>query len=220
MTGSRHLLLAAFLLACPGLQGTPQTATYSARVLTEDGQGVVDAVLSLTPLDSSAPPARPAAEPVRIVQAGMEYRPPVTAIQVGTEIEFPNKDDVQHHLYSVSRPKRFEKPLYAPGSHEVVMFDQPGVVLLGCNIHDWMSAYVVIVETPYFALSDGAGTVTVAGLPAGRYQLEVWHARLPRPIRQEVSVGEVAAAPSEIRLNLRPERRPRRAPTPERPGYE
>ena len=219
MIRSRSLLLVAMLLACPALQAGPQPSTFSAQIFTVDGQGVVDAVLSLTPLDAPAPPVRPPAEPIRIVQTGMEYRPPVTAIQVGTEIEFPNQDDVQHHLYSVSRPKRFEKPLYAPGAKEVVLFDQPGVVLLGCNIHDWMSAYVVIVETPYLALSDSTGMVTVAGLPAGRYQLEIWHARLPRPIREELSLGESPGEPREFRLNLRPERRPRRAPTPERPGY-
>lgn len=205
------------LILLPGLASGQ--ASLSARVLDPEGDPVEDAVVSLRPLDREMVMPERTAEPIEIVQQGMEYRPRVTPVLVGSLVRFPNRDDVQHHLYSVSRPKKFEKPLYAPGALETVEFDQPGVVLLGCNIHDWMSAHVVVLETPHFAKSDAAGQAVVPELPAGRYTVTVWHARLPKPLERELTLPASGELKESFSLALRPDRRARRAPSPDRPGY-
>jgi hypothetical protein len=132
---------------------------------------------------------------------------------------FPNRDSIQHHIYSLSKPKRFEKPLYASGAEESIVFDQPGVVVLGCNIHDWMVAYVLVLNTPYFAKTTDSGRVELTGLPPGRYQLETWHPRATKPDRRELTVGPGAGPAIELSLALKPDRRIRRAPENKTGGY-
>ena len=195
-----------------------RAADLSATLRDPAGKPVADAVLSLTPLDAPAP-ATPPATGVEIAQVGQQYRPFVTPVRVGTTVEFPNKDDIQHHLYSVSKPKPFEKPLYESGASETVLFDRPGVVTLGCNIHDWMAAYVVVLETPWFSKSDSQGRAKVAGLPSGRYRIDLWHPRLAAPVTREVSLSAEASPEEKFELRLKPERRIRRAPTGESGPY-
>lgn len=177
-----------------------------------------DAVVALFPLDGAVPdPAPPTG--VEIVQSDREFAPYVTPVQTGTRVTFPNRDSVQHHIYSLSKPKRFEKPLYAGGAAESVLFDQPGVVALGCNIHDWMIAYVVVLSTPWFAKTGPAGEAGFAALPPGRYRLEVWHPRLPRAVTREVTLAAGVGAAEEFDLPLKPDRRIRRAPVGQSGGY-
>ena len=190
---------------------------FTALITAGEIEPVAEAVVSLTPVDPVRPLPPPPAEPVVIAQFAQEYQPHVTPLLVGTTVEFPNRDNVQHHLYSLSPPKRFEKPLYDSGTSETVVFDRPGVVTLGCNIHDWMVAHVVVLETPHFALTAEAGTATIEALPTGRYQLSVWHPRLPRPFTREITLA--ADHHEKIELRLRPDRRLRRAPTTTRAGY-
>lgn len=207
-------LLAALAFSLPSVRAGEVAATLTDAA----GKPVADAVLSLTPLDAPAPNTAPAAG-VEIAQVGEQYRPFVTPVRVGTLVEFPNKDDIQHHLYSVSKPKPFEKPLYESGASESVLFDKPGVVTLGCNIHDWMVAYVVVLETPWFAKSTAEGRVSVADLPAGRYRLDLWHPRLAAPVTREIAVAADGSAAEAFQLKLKPDRRIRRAPTGEAKGY-
>lgn len=182
------------------------------------GVAVAEAVASLVPLDFSKPNVAPA-DNVEIAQIGEEYRPFVTPVLVGTEVHFPNRDGVQHHLYSLSKAKPFEKPLYSSGTSESVVFDRPGVVTLGCNIHDWMIAYVVVLETPFFAKSDAAGRARIENLPPGRYRLETWHPRLPTPLQREIAIAEEGETRETAALKLRPDRRIRRAPAGEGKTY-
>lgn len=202
------------------LSGGRAAAEPAVTVAVRDAKGapVADAVVSLVPLDAPVPPAATAA-PVEIAQEDEQYQPFLTIVRAGSTVLFPNKDRIQHHLYSVSEAKRFEKPLYAPGAEETVVFDRPGVVTLGCNIHDWMVAYVVVLDTPWFARSGPDGSAQVSA-PPGRYRLDVWHPRLidPRsrraqstPVSREIVLP--AAAPEPFALTLAPDRRIRRAPT-------
>ncbi|MDB6128574.1 MAG: hypothetical protein JWM35_2470, partial [Verrucomicrobia bacterium] len=133
-------------------------------------------------------------------------------------VSFPNRDTVQHHVYSLSKPKRFELPLYAGEAKEAIVFDQPGVVVLGCNIHDWMSAYVIVLTTPWFAQTKADGRATIADVPAGRYRAEVWHPRLGKSETREITVAD-GAAPVVFSLALKAERRIRRTPTNGSHGY-
>lgn len=193
-------------------------ADTDVRAVIKDAKGaaVPDAVISLYAADGTAVPPL-ATEPVEIVQKEQEYMPYVTVVRTGTEVIFPNEDTIQHHIYSLSKAKRFEKPLYAPGARETVLFDQPGIVTLGCNIHDWMVAYIVVLPTAYFAKSDANG-VAALHVPAGRYRVEVWHPRLVGTETREVRIGP-GAAPLDYALKLKPDRRIRRTPEGKVSGY-
>jgi plastocyanin len=211
--------LFAFVFAALGPAGAHVTAG-NVRVEIRDPKGapVGDAVASLVPLDAQ-PVLQPPAEPVVIVQINEEFQPYVTAVIAGTRVSFPNRDKVQHHVYSQSKAKAFEIPLYRGEAKEPVRFDQPGVVALGCNIHDWMSAYVVVLATPHFARSGADGLVPLSAVPAGRYRLEVWHPRATQMVTREIAItGEFAT--QVIAVTLRADRRIRRAPEAGAGGYK
>jgi plastocyanin len=177
---------------------------------------VADAVVSLHPLDGAAvPPPTAAGE---VAQQNQEFTAYVTVVQAGTRVVFPNKDTVQHHVYSLSKARKFELPLYNPGQNESIVFDTPGLVTLGCNIHDWMLAYLVVVPTPWFAKTDAQGLATVTA-PAGRYRLELWHPRLSAALAQEITLTAAATDQRDFALTLKPDRRIRRGGATKSGGY-
>ncbi len=207
-----RLPTAAVLFCLLGLaRSLAADATLSVLVRDQRGETVPDAVVSLFALGADLPPSAPPAQPVEIAQQDQEFIPYVTAVRVGTVVEFPNRDDIQHHLYSLSKAKRFEKPLHAPGARERVLFDQAGVVTLGCNIHDWMVAYILVLATDHYAQTGPAGSVSLS-VPAGRYRVEVWHPRLGAPQTREFDLAAGVATEAAFELRLRPDRRIRRAP--------
>lgn len=110
-----------------------------------------------------------------IAQVKKEFVPKVLVVPVGTAVSFPNRDTVRHHVYSFSPTKTFELKLYTGTAASPVVFDKPGIAVMGCNIHDNMTAWVVVVETPFFALGDAKGVITLRDVPAGNYRLRVWH---------------------------------------------
>jgi len=192
----------------------------SVRVVTRDpaNQPVPDAVASLAP-DQPVAAAPAAGSQVEIVQADEEFVPYVTPVRVGTKVSFPNRDKVKHHVYSVSPAKRFEIPLYIGDAKEAVVFDKPGIVTLGCNIHDWMVAYVVVLDTPFFAKTGADGGALVSAVPPGHYRLTVWHPRLKVPVVQDVTVADTGQGTQVVMVTLRPDRRIRRAPDASGSGY-
>jgi len=200
-----------------GVISLAHAAEFSAQVTSSKGDAVVDAVVSLIPLDAPAPPVAPDA-PAEIAQQGQEFMPYVTVVQAGTNVVFPNRDTVQHHVYSLSKAKKFELPLYNPGEKESRVFDIAGLVTVGCNIHDWMISHLVIVPTPWFAKSDASGAVRVEA-PAGRYRLELWHPRLPTPVTKEVVLADGTATTDTFTLTLKADRRVRRAAPGKTGGY-
>jgi len=118
-------------------------------------------------------------------QKNRMFVPHVLAVQTGTAVEFPNSDDIRHQVYSFSAPKKFQLPLYTGTPSNPIVFDKPGVVILGCNIHDRMSAYIVVVDTPHFAKTGREGRVMLPNLTSGRYVVHVWHPDLradPAPL--------------------------------------
>jgi plastocyanin len=140
------------LTGCIALSGLE---AGSLSVMVKDGKGtpVSDAVVYA---ESSATAAGAGKRDV-IDQRNKQFIPYVTALQVGTSVLFPNKDNIRHHVYSLSPTKRFELPLYAGVPAVPVVFDEEGFVTLGCNIHDWMIAYVAVVATPYFQVTGREG---------------------------------------------------------------
>lgn len=151
-------------------------ASVQVELRDEAGKPLSDAVVFL-----ESPEAAKAVKPLlgaEMAQQGKEFVPRVLVVTKGTELAFPNRDKVRHHVYSFSPAKKFELKLYAGTPANPVLFDQPGVVLLGCNIHDSMVGWVLVVNTPYHGLSQ-AGHLTLDNVPAGNYRLRSWHPGLP-----------------------------------------
>ena len=169
----RHIALHLAAAGCCAL-ALPAGAT-SLEVLVLDGGGKPLAGAAVF-LESRE--ARLAARPlnnVNIVQSARQFLQPVTLVPVGSAVSFPNRDTVRHHLYSFSPVKKFELKRYVGTPAAPVLFDQPGIAALGCNIHDHMAAWVVVVETPYYGLSGADGKLNLARLPPGSYRLRTWH---------------------------------------------
>ena len=114
-------------------------------------------------------------------QQNRVFIPHVLPVQQGTAVSFPNSDDIHHQVYSFSEPKRFQLPLYKGTPGKSILFDRTGVVSLGCNIHDGMSAYIIVVDTPHFSLAK-EGRVRFADLAPGRYVIRFWHPDLRNPV--------------------------------------
>lgn len=177
------MLLAA--LASGHAAGT----TLSVQVADRAGAPLADAVVFAEP--AARKPAGVAARSASIEQVGRQFVPQVSVVQVGTSVAFPNNDTVRHHVYSFSPAKTFDIKLYSGAPASPVVFDKPGLVVLGCNIHDKMVAYVHVVDTPYFGKTDAKGQARIEAMPAGTYQLKVWHARLApgaQPAEQPLSI--------------------------------
>jgi len=172
----RSVLLYATVVLAIGV-ARAQTAGIAASVSDEAGRPVEDAVVVAVPTDGGVRvPPRPREGIVD--QVDQEFTPKVTTVLVGTPVRFPNHDNVRHQVYSFSPAKRFELPLYAGVPAEPVVFDKPGVVVLGCNIHDWMVGYVYVSESPYFAKTGKDGKALLTELPPRAYTLRVWHPQL------------------------------------------
>jgi hypothetical protein len=137
----------------------------------------VSAVFWLTPLAIQSPlhlgPPNRSSHP-RLLQRNKVFDPHVLAVQVGSEVDFPNRDPFFHNVFSLFNGKRFDLGLYEAGSSRGVHFDRAGICYIFCNIHPQMSAVVVVVDTPYFALSDATGQFAIGDVPPGRYQLDLW----------------------------------------------
>lgn len=152
-------------------------AALEVRVIDASGKPIPGAVVHL-----ESPEAKQAAKPlggIEIAQVGKAFVPLVTVVPVGTPVAFPNRDTVRHHVYSFSPAKRFEIKLYVGTPANPVVFDRPGIAVLGCNIHDHMAAWVVVVETPWYGQSDSEGRWRTNHVPPGNYRLRTWHTDLP-----------------------------------------
>jgi plastocyanin len=139
------------------------------------GGSVQDTVVVFDPLDAPAPSAGHATAIVD--QVHKTFTPRVTVVRTGTVVSFPNNDNIHHEVYSFSAPHPFKLALFANEAHLSETFDKPGVILLGCNIHDSMLAFVVVVDSPYFVKLPASGRAAI-DLPPGRYQPRVWNEHL------------------------------------------
>jgi plastocyanin len=192
----------AILLALPCLVlcGVVHAARVDVQVQDAAGKPLPGAVAML-----DSPAARAAVRPragLEVEQADKKFTQRVSIVPVGSEVQFPNRDKVRHHVFSFSKPKTFEIKLYIGTPANPVLFDKPGIVVLGCNIHDTMLAWVVVAETPYTGQTDALGQLRLADVPPGAYTLRVWHPDLPPgtpPAEQPLTVGG-AEANAAVRL--------------------
>lgn len=196
----RPLLHAALLVAVCALPAMAWPAAVEVRVLDGAGKPLTDAVVFLESREARAA-VKPATQ-VDLAQANKQFDPQVTVVPVGTAVNFPNRDKVRHHVYSFSPVKKFEIKLYVGTPAAPVVFDQPGVAVLGCNIHDQMAAWVLAVATPWFGKTGADGVVRLPQVPAGSYRLRTWHASLPvgAPAADQALVVDAAAQQLVLRL--------------------
>lgn len=173
----RVLFSSLFTLLAAG-PALASAASLAVDVTDTAGTPLPDAVVYAEPVSGQVLP-KPNLRSAEIEQRKRRFNPLVTVVQAGTEINFPNNDTVKHHVYSFSPAKVFDLPLYSGTSAAPQLFDKAGTVVLGCNIHDQMIAYVEVVNTPFFGKTDASGKLRIEGLPAGKYQLRAWHYNLP-----------------------------------------
>ena len=199
-----------------GFLGAAQAAEIEILVTDQAGNRLQDAAVVADALDSPADAASPSKvklPSVTIAQHDKQFEPYVSVIRVGTAIDFPNRDNILHNVYSFSKVKPFQLPLYKDKPPQPVLFDKPGVVVLGCNIHDWMVAYVYVVASPYFAKTDAGGRA-VAARPPGAYRIRAWHPRKKRRGSSQPREIRIAEASEPVRMEftigLKPEWRPSR----------
>jgi len=186
--------------------------TAQVEVVAENAHGKrnkANLVIWLNPLDPTGE-VRPASQSnsprlPRLVQQHKRFEPHVLVVPVGTAVEFPNHDPFFHNVFSLFEGKRFDLGLYEAGTTRLVHFDRPGVSYIFCNIHPEMSAAVIALKTPYYAVSDVAGRVSIAAVPPGRYLMEVWFeggsADHLRSLSREVTISSREHSLGAIRVS-------------------
>lgn len=197
------------VMAAPLMSAMPMTANaYELSVtvtLNGSSEPVAGAVVSVDSARQAAPVS------AEIYQKNRAFHPHVLVVPVGSSVDFPNRDNTQHHVYSFSPAKTFNIELYADRPAAPIVFDKPGIVELGCNIHDHMQGFVVVTDTLAVGQTDASGQVTLSidrkntKDSENAVALEIWHPRLPdntRPVTREIERG---SQPAIVTLNLEPE---------------
>lgn len=193
------MLQAAVFVALALLMGSARAGTIEGRVTGADGKGIADAVVFIQALDPAVQAAAGTTPAATMDQIDKTFVPGLLPVAAGTRVSFPNHDQIHHHVYSFSRTKTFELPLYKGEDAPPVLFDKAGVVKVGCNIHDWMSGIILVLPTPHFAKTAADGSFAIANVPAGRHTVVAWHELArgkPEDTAQRVEVGAGAAGAS------------------------
>jgi plastocyanin len=178
-------------------------APLSVRVVDAGGHPVRDAVVTLYPAGNAARAPRPGGR-YTVSQKNIQFHPFLSIVPVGADVSFPNLDPTKHHVYSFSPAKRFELKLFAKDQSRTVHFDKAGVVALGCNIHDQMSAFIVVTDSVWTARTNAQGMATFADAPNAPGRLTAWHPYLRAPggvVEQNVRSGQRSAS---FQVRLRP----------------
>lgn len=202
-------LMLAFLLAAPVLV-TGRAAGAGELDLaftTSAGKPVPDAVVMVRP--DGARGAMRGVGPYVMAQKDTQFQSYVLVVPVGAEVSFPNLDPFHHHVYSFARAKTFELKLYGRDETRKVRFDKPGVIGIGCNIHDNMSAYIRVVDSPFAAKTAAGGRALLRDLPAGGATVTVWHPHLKAPnaeLTRRVAIPATGALRLAMTGDLKPSR--------------
>ena len=179
--------------------------SFAVTVKQHNARPLIGAVVTL----EAQSPAQPPAPPVKAImdQVNLAFVPDLLVIPVHSSVQFPNSDTISHQVYSFSSARKFQLPLYRGKPYPPVMFDEPGVVTLGCNIHDNMLAYILVTAAPFFGHTDANGAWAVPNLPPGKYRVRIWHPLLnePQDLEREIEVGaEHEAIEMRLARDLRP----------------
>ena len=239
---SNHRIRCAVLLLCASLTGLhAQLTTVHGRVDVEavskaKSGSFPSTVVWLTPvpgtINGPVPevPSPPAGQ--KLVQRNKSFEPHLLVIPAGTVVEFPNRDPFFHNVFSLFEGKRFDLGLYEAGSSRMVHFDRPGISYIFCNIHPEMSAVVITLATPYYAIANGQGQLSIPDVSFGRYLLRVWSEGAGpesiKAVEREVTIGDgttslgvirVPAASKQTLAHKNKYGRDYDSPTPDNPAY-
>ncbi|MFQ5629582.1 MAG: carboxypeptidase regulatory-like domain-containing protein [bacterium] len=157
-----------------------------------------DILVFIEKVDSNTVFHNPDEKP-KMDQRNLAFLPHILPVVVGTTVEFPNNDHVLHNVFSPSRIKRFDLGSFLPKKSESVTFDKPGKIVVLCKIHPQMSAYIIVLQNPFFALTDEDGNFVISNIPAGTYRLSTWHIKLKTETK-EVKVPADGAV--EVKFDL------------------
>jgi plastocyanin len=228
------LLLSAVFLGVQPIPGAPQSGTVSGRVemkaipprtavsrYPSPGgplQRVIDSIPTVVFIDGpvAGAPGWPKPFTTVIAQKGLSFSPSLLVIPRGTSVSFPNEDNEFHNVFSYSRTKRFDLGRYPKGESKSVTFVKPGIVKAYCEVHPWMRAAILVLESPCYAIASGDGLFSIDGIPAGRYELVAWNIDAgSRKVVVDVTAGrtleleirlsggfEAASLEQEIRLDM------------------
>lgn len=203
LTVTRAVAALLCALLC-GVSTPARAAGLVVNVLERDGKPLPGAVITAEPESTPAT----AAPPLKAVmdQVNLAFLPDVLVIPVHSTVQFPNSDAVGHQVYSFSSARQFQLPLYRGKPYPPVQFDQPGVVTLGCNIHDNMIGYIFVTAAPWFGRTDSQGAWQARDLPAGRWRVRVWHPLLdePQELARSVDLGGDGSVEFRLAKPLRP----------------
>lgn len=180
------------------LPGLAWATDLVVNVRDAQGRPVADAVVSM-PANRAG--AVRFAWPYRMAQHNMQFDPFVLIVPAGAEVAFPNLNSVRHHVYSFSPAHPFELKLYGRDETRFVRFDKPGVIAVGCNIHDSMVGFIAVVDTPFAAKTDAAGQAVIHNAPPGRAAMRVWHPYLRAPANM-VASGVVVPAEGTVHATV------------------
>jgi plastocyanin len=190
-----------FLVVLAAVLYSPAQQALKGHVqVTRNGQAqnASKAVIWLTPVGSTVEPTQQARIP-KLVQKNKSFQPSLVVIPVGGKVEFPNHDPFFHNVFSLFEGKRFDLGLYESGTTRFVQFDKPGVSFIFCNIHEQMNAVVIAIPTPYYAISDSRGELSIPNVPPGRYELQVFHSAVAPDALRALS-REITVAPGDTTL--------------------
>lgn len=168
----------------------PVPVTVSGIVSGGGSIGPGGAVITLRRADGWNPKPSPLSRP--LLQKEKRFVPHVLAVPQGSTVEFKNEDEIFHNVFSLSPVAKFDTGLHKGGAETPVKFDKPGVIELLCNIHATMVGYLVVVDTPWYAVADGSGAFQIKNVPPGEYEAAVWHESASGPQKRKVTVGEGA----------------------------
>ncbi|UXZ55387.1 Cupredoxin [Halomonas sp. 7T] len=190
------------------------TNAATVNVIDTDGFPLEHAVIEVY-IERAASPA-PAEK--NIIQRDAAFHPTVTTVPTGSYVAFPNEDTTRHHVFSFSEAKPFDLELFLNETPPPIHFDQPGVVVLGCNIHDQMQAFIVVSDAPYAALTQGDGTLNLPMLPEGSHRMRVWHSRMDdsQNVWWEGEIRHQDNITVELELNAVPRQPPTLSPLQQR----
>lgn len=193
-------IVACFMLVA-GVAGTERMVKHGGTITGKiKARGVRDARDVVVYLENVAGEFHPPEDKPVLDQKNLEFVPHVLPVLVGTTVLFPNSDNVRHNVFSPSKTKKFNLGTYASGVVREVTFDKPGVAVLLCNVHTEMSAYIVVLENPYYALTGPDGCFTIGNIPAGTHTVKTWHAKLKEK-KQKGTVTEGATTTVEFELS-------------------
>ena len=207
------IALTGALCALASLANVASAGTLVAQIKDRNGNPVTNAVVYALPVGASAPAVSPSAMAI-VEQQAFKFEPYVSIVQTGTRMRFPNKDMTEHHIKVLSGPSAFEHKVYTRKEPEPTLMDKAGLVTLQCLIHDWMSAHIYVVDSPWFGKTSRAGSAVIEGVPAGEYDVHITHPSVlipgqitpsgPRRVKMDASNVQV----SEAKLELVPKAEP------------